>query len=60
MAGGKKTGAKKTVGRARKGDAPKMLMRLYYVEKTPGVFVPRYERVDLTPATSAVAEAAAE
>jgi hypothetical protein len=59
MAGGKKTGAKKTVGRARKGDTPKMLMRLQYVEKAPGVFVPRYERVDLTPAAPA-GEAAAE
>lgn len=52
MAGGKKTGAKKTVGKARKGDQPKMLMRLYYVEKAPGVFVPRYERVDTAPAAA--------
>jgi hypothetical protein len=50
--GGKKTGAKKTVGRARKGDQPKMVMRLYYIEKSPGVFVPRYERVDNTPAAA--------
>jgi hypothetical protein len=55
---GKKTGAKKSVGRSRKGDTPKSLMRLVYVEKAPGVFAPRYERVDLTPAAAPAAEVA--
>lgn len=43
MAG--KKGAKKTVGKARKGTGPKYLMRLYYVEKENGSFAPKYERV---------------
>lgn len=43
MAG--KKGAKKTVGKARKGEGPKYLMRLYYVQKEDGVFAPKYERV---------------
>lgn len=42
---GKKTGAKKTVGKARKGDEQKHVMRLYYVEKENGAFAPKYERV---------------
>ena len=58
MAGGKKTGAKKSVGRARKGDTPKSLMRLVYVEKAPGVFSPRYERVENAPAAAPAAEVA--
>ncbi len=43
MAG--KKGAKKTVGRARKGDAVKQVMKLYYVRKPNGSLAPRYERV---------------
>lgn len=45
MAGRK--GAKKTVGKARKGDAPKYVMRLYYVEKENGALAPKYERIYL-------------
>lgn len=45
MAG--KKGAKKTVGKARKGGGPKYIMRLYYVEKENGSFAPKYERVFL-------------
>ncbi len=54
---GKKTGAKKTVGKARKGDTPKGLMRLVYVEKPNGAFSPRLERV---PTAAPAAEAAPE
>lgn len=60
---GKKTGVKKTVGKARKGDTPKGLMRLYYVEKPNGTFAPRYERVVTAPpavAAPAAEEAAAD
>ena len=56
---GKKTGAKKTVGKSRKGDTPRSLMRLTYVVKPNGALSPRYERVDLNPAGTA-AEAAKE
>jgi hypothetical protein len=45
MAGGKKTGAKKTVGKARKGDLPKQIMRLVYVQKENGAFAPKWEHV---------------
>jgi hypothetical protein len=38
-------GAKKTVGRARKDDAPKYVMKLYYVRKPNGALAPRYEKV---------------
>jgi hypothetical protein len=40
--GGRK-GAKKTVGRARKGDVVKQVMRLRYVRKPNGAVAPRYE-----------------
>lgn len=40
-------GAKKTVGKARKGDAPKQVMKLYYVRKPNGSYAPRYERVEI-------------
>jgi hypothetical protein len=40
-------GAKKTVGKARKGDAPKQVMKLHYVRKPNGSYAPRYERVEL-------------
>ncbi len=43
MAG--KKGAKKTVGKARKGDQKRPVMKLYYVEKEDGGYAPRYERV---------------
>lgn len=38
-------GAKKTVGRARKGDVAKDVMKLHYVRKPNGALAPRYERV---------------
>ncbi len=38
-------GAKKTVGKARKGEGPKYIMKLYYVRKPNGALAPRYERV---------------
>lgn len=41
MAG--KKGAKKTVGKTRKGDAVRQIMKLYYVQKSTGVYAPRYE-----------------
>jgi hypothetical protein len=43
MAGRK--GAKKTVGKARKGDVKKAVMKLSYVKKDNGAFAPKYERV---------------
>ncbi len=46
MAG--KKGAKKTIGRARKASGPKYIMRLYYVEKENGAFVPKFERILLS------------
>jgi hypothetical protein len=57
MAG--KKGAKKTVGKARKGDSPKFVMRLHYVKKPNGALAPRYERVDIVP-VAAEAEPAAQ
>lgn len=43
MAG--KKGAKKTVGKARKGGGPKYVMKLEYVEKENGAFAPKFERI---------------
>ena len=43
MAG--KKGAKKTVGKARKGDIKKAVMKLSYVKKENGAFAPKYERL---------------
>jgi hypothetical protein len=43
MAG--KKGARKTVGKARKGGGPKYIMKLIYVEKENGAFAPKFERV---------------
>jgi hypothetical protein len=43
MAGGKKTGAKKTVGKARKGDTVRAVVRLSYVQKPNGAYSPRME-----------------
>jgi hypothetical protein len=40
-----KKGAKKTVGKARRGDTTRAVMKLEYVRKTNGVLAPRYERV---------------
>ena len=45
---GKKTGAKKTVGRARKGDVVRSVMKLTYVLKPNGAYAPRYEPVPQT------------
>ncbi len=45
MAG--KKGAKKTVGKTRKGDAPKFLMKLYYVQKPNGAYAVKYERIEV-------------
>lgn len=45
MAG--KKGAKKTVGKARTGEGPKYIMKLYYVQKENGAFAPKYERIYL-------------
>jgi hypothetical protein len=44
--GGKK-GAKKTVGKARRGEGPKYAVRLSYVEKENGAFAPKYEHIFL-------------
>ncbi len=44
MAG--KKGAKKTVGKARKGDVVKAVMKLSYVKKDNGAYAPKYERMD--------------
>ena len=41
MAG--KKGVKKTVGRSRKGDVVRSVMKLYYVQKPNGAYAPRYE-----------------
>lgn len=41
---GEKKGAKKTVGKAKKGDVVKPVMKLSYVRKDNGVFQPKYER----------------
>ena len=38
-------GAKKTVGKARKGGGPKYIMKLYYVKKDNGAYAPKYERI---------------
>lgn len=43
MAG--KKGAKKTVGRARKGDVVRSVMKLTYVLKPNGAYAPHYEPV---------------
>ncbi len=55
MAG--KKGAKKTVGKARKGDMARMVMKLEYIQKPNGAYAPRYEPV---PPESPAAEAPAE
>ncbi len=39
------TGARKTVGRARKGDVPRGLVKLIYVQKPNGVYAPKFETV---------------
>lgn len=57
MAG--KKGAKKTVGKARKGDAVRAVMKLEYVQKPNGAYAPRYEAVSTEP-EAATAEAQAE
>lgn len=44
MAG--KKGAKKTVGKARKGDVAKAVMKLSYVKKDNGAYAPKYERME--------------
>jgi hypothetical protein len=38
-------GVKKTVGKARKGDVTRSVMKLSYVKKPNGVYAPRYEPV---------------
>ena len=43
MAG--KKGAKKTVGKARKGDIVRSVMKLTYVLKPNGAYAPHYEPV---------------
>ena len=57
MAG--KKGAKKTVGKARKGDVVRTVMKLEYVQKANGAYAPRYEPVP-PPPESPAAEAPAE
>jgi len=57
MAG--KKGAKKTVGKSRKGDVVRTVMKLEYVLKPSGAYAPRYEPVP-PPPESPVAEAPAE
>lgn len=55
MAG--KKGAKKTVGKARKGDIKKHTMKLHYVRKDNGAIAPRYERIpDETPVAAGESE----
>lgn len=39
------TGAKKTVGKARKGDVVRSVMKLTYVLKPNGAYAPHYEPV---------------
>jgi hypothetical protein len=51
------TGAKKTVGRARKGDVPRGLVKLVYVQKANGAYAPKLESV---PPVAPAAEQAAE
>ena len=62
MAGAKKTGAKKTVGKARKGDLVRRVMKLSYIQKPSGAYAPKYEPVPLAVAVEEVAveEQAAE
>ncbi len=43
MAG--KKGVKKTVGKARKGDVTRSVMKLSYVQKPNGAWAPHYEPV---------------
>jgi hypothetical protein len=44
---GEKKGAKKTVGKTRKSEAPKYLVRLSYVQKPNGAYAPRLENIFL-------------
>jgi hypothetical protein len=44
---GEKKGAKKTVGKTRKSEAPKYLVKLSYVQKANGAYAPRFENVFL-------------
>ena len=45
MAG--KKGAKKTVGRVRRDEEARYIMKLYYVKKPNGAYAARYKRVFL-------------
>ena len=54
MAG--KKGAKKTVGKVRKGDVQKQVMKLFYVRKPNGAFAPRYEPLPTPEAAEPPAE----
>lgn len=54
MAG--KKGAKKTVGKTRKGDIQKQVMKLFYVQKPNGAFAPRYEPLPAPEAPETPAE----
>ncbi len=47
MAG--KKGAKKAVGKARKGDITRAVMKLEYFQKPNGAYAPRYEAVPQAP-----------
>jgi hypothetical protein len=56
MAG--KKGVKKTVGKTRKGDVTRAVMKLSYVLKPNGAYAPRYEPVPPPEAPEADAEQA--
>ena len=58
MAG--KKGAKKTVGKARKGDVVRAVMKLEYFQKANGAYAPRYEPIPTAPETAAEEAAPAE
>jgi hypothetical protein len=47
-----KKGAKKTVGRARKGAVVKHIMKLSYEKKPNGAYAPVFERVDVETPTA--------
>lgn len=54
MAG--KKGVKKAVGKARKGDVTRAVMKLVYVQKPNGAYAPRYEPVPPPEAPESQAE----
>jgi hypothetical protein len=59
MAGGKK-GAKKTVGRARRVEGPRPVVKMFYVQRPNGSYSLRFQRVYEEIETEDVAEVAEE